>query len=206
MSNRARWKPLATLAIVLIVGVVGLWLAVSKMHERNECGSIDPVSGYQCRFTLSSDWKRDTQMPEIPRTEFFSPSPIPLRLWIDSHILHRPSPQSLTILLSDGSLKKVSGTTHLVAGYPEMIPASLASWDIIAHRHLMIDGFPATVITASTRSEHTTMLLVYVPDKSIAYLVAGYGSVSNSVQIDSEMQAIISSFHIEKVVQTGDKR
>jgi len=48
--------------------------------------------------------------------------------------------------------------------------------------------------------------LVCLPDKAVWYVVTDTGRLSNSVQADREMQAIIASFHIEKVAApTGGK-
>lgn len=65
-----------------------------------------------------------------------------------------------------------------------------------------MDGHPATVVTASTanKSVYGTVLLVYVPDGSLAYIMDGYSSSSDAAQIDQEMQAIISDFRVERAV------
>jgi hypothetical protein len=58
----------------------------------------------------------------------------------------------------------------------------------------------------SGKSVYGTTLLVYVPNESLMYIVGGGASVSDDAQINREMQAIISSFRVEKVVPTGGKR
>ena len=55
MFRRGRWKPLATLALILILGVLGTYLIFVKARQRTTFVS-KVISGYRCRFTVSSDW------------------------------------------------------------------------------------------------------------------------------------------------------
>jgi len=66
-------------------------------------------------------------------------------------------------------------------------------------RHLEIDGCPATVFTVRAGSVPRTELVVSVPGRSLQYTVTGNAEAANFALIDREMQALISSFHVEKV-------
>jgi len=160
---------------------------------------------------MSSDWKpkkRDFGMGVPLELNLFTLPPTPIRSWINSHILHRLAPDPPEIDLLDGKINAFNGTAKIVDGYPEL-PAA-GPGQILSHRHIRIDGNPATVFTGSYvnsgKSYYGTTLLVYVPNESLMYIVGGGASVSDAAPVNREMQAIISSFHVEKVpVPTGGK-
>ena len=107
--------------------------------------------------------------------------------------------------------------THcpLIKGYPEFPGTDLAhgtsgQGTIKAHRHLLIDGCPATAVTmemVASQTIETTVLLVHVPKHSMTFMVGGMIPDMELADLDEEMQAILSSFHVEKVgAPTGGKR
>jgi hypothetical protein len=120
------------------------------------------------------------------------------RQWIDSHLLHRAAPEPLDIDFGSGALKGFKDFSEIRDGYPELAGAGR----ILAHRHLHVDGYPATVVRSEWNISGTptfaTVMLVYIPERSFLYVIGG-GEPANSALIDREMQAIIASFHIEKV-------
>jgi hypothetical protein len=78
---------------------------------------------------------------------------------------------------------------------------------MIAYRHLHVDGFPATFVSSDEGIApyrfRRTVLLVFVPNHSMLYVVLGNGEGV----VEREMQEIVASFHVEKVATpTGDKR
>ncbi|MCW3100600.1 MAG: hypothetical protein JWL77_6218 [Chthonomonadaceae bacterium] len=207
MRSRTRWKFFGILAAVVVLGAVGLCLWESKPPRRKEfIGQVDPVSGYRCRFTLSSEWREDKpeKGSDLLSIDYFCP-PVPnlIHAWIANHLLHQvvPSATEPTINLLAPRISAVH-VFKIQAGYPELINQPR----YFTHRHLRIDGFPATVVTTSDKSDSATILLVYIPDHSISYRVTGSGTPYNAAETDREMQAIIASFHVEKVVPANGKR
>jgi hypothetical protein len=99
------------------------------------------------------------------------------------------------------ALKPFNKTFCIVEGYPELVGTRQAQ--IIKHRHFRIDGHPATVVMVEDRIGSTrfcqSVLLVHVPEQAMLYAVFGEAEVSKFAQVNAEMQAIISSFHIEQL-------
>ena len=99
---------------------------------------------------------------------------------------------------------------YIDAGYPELtIKAQIR---LLTKRRLRLDGYPATLLDLAQTDSfgntiRETFLLVYVPDKSIVFAILLGGDATQHGFMDREMQAIISSFHVEKVaVPTDDRR
>jgi len=119
-------------------------------------------------------------------------------------VLHRQLADIPIITVMVGPLHPRDVAFHLIKGYPEVTSSSQSR--MIEYRHLHVDGFPATFVCADEgigpNRFRRTVLLVYVPDHSMLYVVLGNGGV----ETDREMQAVIASFHIEKVVAAGGKR
>jgi hypothetical protein len=187
------------------MGVVGICLFVWKAQKRTEyVGPVDPKSGYRCRFTLAPGWSKDDKtnggyLPEGEVVEaYFRPSqPNPIAAWITVHLLHRQLPSRDEQTLTVARLPDIAGTFPLRNGYPINGPDRMQS-------HLKIDGFPSTVYTQIDQYISVTALVVYVPQARAGYIVGAMGRPHNVDHLDSEMQAIIASFHIEKVA--GDKQ
>ena len=71
-------------------------------------------------------------------------------------------------------------------------------------RRFKIDGYPAVVLTMRSGSHCETKLIVYVPEVTVVYEISCKTDAEDMARVDSEMQEIISSFHVEKVaVPTG---
>ena len=137
---------------------------------------------------------------------YFSLSTSPTRQWIDSHFLHRSAaPPTIAFYAQIVHVSVPNRWLHFVNGYPET--PFLASTRVLAKSHLMVDGYRATVCTVEQGSMHFVSLAVYLPDKSLLYCVGGLADRLTSASVDREMQAVITSFHIEKVaVPTSGKR
>ena len=214
MSKRARWKAFAALAAVLVVAVVALCLFIGKARERKEYVSqMDPRSGYRCHFTLSSDWRKGSWSPsalygrtqELDYIKSFVPTPPnPIMSWIATHLFHQAGISVLppSILLLSLKANEMKYYFRVQAGYPEPLRGGQGQLTILIHRHLRIDGFPATIVTEAGQYCNGVTLLVYVPDHSMSYEVNGLAATQDAASLDREMQAIIASFHIEKVVPT----
>lgn len=99
----------------------------------------------------------------------------------------------------------LSGSAHIriQSGYPEIFGGS--------SKHLQVDNLPATlssddVTGLDVNVGHYTHLLLCTPDHKITYIVtiiapAQYNDKRNQAMIrqnDREMQAILSSIHLEK--------
>lgn len=97
---------------------------------------------------------------------------------------------------------QLTGSYHIVEGYPELVLKGKSR--LVTHRHLHIGGGLATVFTLEdalpSAPMRTSFLLVYLPDCSLLYAVIGSSETLDFDPTDREMQAILSSFHIEKVV------
>jgi len=209
-TRRFRWKPLGVLTAVLVVVVVATCLFVGKAQEQKEFVSqMDPESGYRCRFTVSSDWHKDSNSASgVPGSAFlymdsFSPAPPnPIMSWISTHLFHQTETAMLppNISLICPRPHATRSIFQVQAGYPELVHRNQVNSNrITTHRHLRIDGFPAIVTTVADKSYNGTMLIVYVPDHSVSYVVNGGTDTQNAAPVNLEMQAIISSFHVEKV-------
>lgn len=165
-------------------------------------GHADPVSGYRCRLTVARDWKGTIGMyrktSSRSELDIFVLPPGPTRGWIEKHVLHRQLADTPIISLIVGPLNPRDIAFHIVKGYPEVTASSQSR--MIAHRHLHVDGFPATFVSADEGMGpyrfRRTVLLVYVPDHSMLYVVLGNGGAV----ADLEVEAIASSFRIEKVL------
>ncbi|MCW3095795.1 MAG: hypothetical protein JWL77_1413 [Chthonomonadaceae bacterium] len=205
MSSRSRWKTFALLAAVLVVGMVTTCLLVGKAQERTTVfGEIDREAGLRCRVTLSTGWKQ--QAREIGSPSFVASPLSPVQQWIDRHLLHRPTSQLPTISLGRFPIGGFRGFC-LREGYPELVQSRRLR--MLSHRRLHVDGYPATLIEhdyRGTPSLNVTALFVYVPNHATVYAVYGLSEASNADRFDREMQAVIASFHIEKVVPTGGKQ
>jgi hypothetical protein len=218
MSKRSRWKPLSVLATVLVVSVASSWIIVGKAKDRKEfVGRVDPATGYRYRFLLSPAWKPQDlysiwELPSEMEASFIL-MPSPIRQWLDARLLHKASPEPLSIQLIGSKMSDDGWGFHIVQGYPEyVVPVRMAVMPVTTtHEHLHIDGYPATRARwewkqTGTTVLHNTFLFVYIPENSTGYtLSASCKDTAELAVIDQEMQAIIASFHIEKVA-SGDKR
>jgi hypothetical protein len=192
VSKRSRRTPIIAIPLVLMVGGLALSGFVRKAQERQEfVGPVDPATGYRCRFTLATEWKRDGNT-------FTAPLPIYQR--INRFLFHRPTDDPPTIWLDRFSVKEHSGRFSLVDEYPELhtdLPAR-----VIVQSRVQIDGYPATRgewgIGPVKPTNRTAFLLVYVPKASTVYQLMGWSQGSH--QAADEMAALIDSFHIEKAV------
>ena len=86
-------------------------------------------------------------------------------------------------------------------GYPEQLLS--AQERLLTRRHLKIDGCAATAFgiewKISGRTLRGTFLFIYVSDSAMIYMVGNCVETFQFAEMDREMQAIIASFHIEKV-------
>ncbi len=209
VNLRACWKLLVVLAAVLVMGVVSC-LLISKVHERKEfVGNIDEASGYRCRFSLASSWRvtgRNIALSlGVLDNATFKPARSPIREWIDRVLLHRQTAIQPLIGLRAVTKDTASWSDFTYqAGYPELWLGPREH--ILTRRRLWIDNCPATVVSFElARSHPHTLLSVAVPDHSVVFMIRD-GNLK-SEDLNREMQAIISSFHIEKVAAgAGGKR
>jgi hypothetical protein len=206
MSSRGRWKPLAARAVILVVGVVMPGLLIGKIWERQEfVGRVDPASGYRCRFTVSAEWKRRLNTPDPAEpfeSEAFTLAHSPIGEWIDNHLLHRSLSDPPTIDLLDGRLNGRAGR-----GVTEFKPSFLGSDQTDTDHRFKIDGYPSVVLTMRSGWHYETKLIVYVPEVTVVYEISCKTEDEDIARVESEMQEIISSFHIDKVaVSEGGKR
>jgi len=206
MFKRARWKPLVVLAALVAVGMIAFCLFMKNAQERKEfVGNVDSRSGYRCRFTLSPSWRVSASdidtSPGVLDNAVFNPVPqSPIRAWIDRTLLHRQAARQPMIGLTTVTTKEAENYSafHFQAGYPEMTLGS--TQHILKQRRLWIDGCPATVVTfglALSRSRTHTLLTATVPDRSIIFSIMDGSTQSDDM--NREMEAIISSFHVERV-------
>lgn len=211
---RSRWKPPAILAAILVVGVVATCLLLRKAQARKEfVGKTDAESGLRCRFTVSAGWqqKEDADPVGDPWSVIIDDSsfvsrPFPFRQWIDKHVLHRPIGNPVETYMRTTRGQYLPKGFHLENGYPE---PRWYDFKILLHKHLRIDGYPATLVDLENSDYHYrwTALLVYVPDHAILYEVTCSAEAPDFDQAFQEIQAITSSFHVEKgAVASDDKR
>jgi hypothetical protein len=173
-------------------------------------GRVDPTSGLRCRFTLAADWKREDMlaswgqsMRHLPQglldiDRFSASPPGPVYRWITTHLFPSSAAQKVVPGIYLTSVQAGTGLPYyqIQSGYPE--PSSRPQGSLTyTHRHLQIDGCPATMITASNKKYSGSGVMVYVPNRSIAYIVSGYAAPGDMALINHEMQEIVSSFHIE---------
>jgi hypothetical protein len=175
--------------------VVASWLMSRTDQDRKPfVGGTDPASGLRCRITVSSGWKQGDGFL------FYDPPLLSTQRWINRELLDRADPQPPALLLSNG-LRKF----YLRDGYPEL--KQPGRFLHLTHLHLQVGGYPATLLKYDALGPppyHCLFLLVYVNDNSKVYSVFTSAAPSNADMLEREMQAIIASFHIEKV--TGGKR
>lgn len=216
MSRRFIWKPLTILTVMLSVGVAaGLWIRQGQKRTAF-FGNVDKASGYRCRFTLSSNWHRHDSLSELASDvvdvmSFTPPELSPVLRWIGSHIPHRSESTQLPpfitpeISLITNTVRQPSDASLFLNGYPIVNERGR----LLTERHLNIDGCPATVVetdlTDTTPPIRAATLLVYTPDRKVVYIVRAFLLVPEN-QGDREMEAIIASFHIEKVAPPTGKR
>ena len=212
MPKLTRWKTLVALAAVAVVGIVAACLLICKAQERKEfVGSVDPVSGYRCRFTLSSAWRKydgliDCYPPEVEEEDLFLPAPRnPMMSWIALRLFHHVFPPANSPTIALMRLQPNTQRFHVRDGYPEPAWVNPSSPEFTL-RHLRIDVFPATVVTQTNKNYRGTWLIISVPNFPVLYAVHNYDAPADITQSDREMQAIISSFHVEKVIPAGVKR
>ena len=227
MFMRGRWKPLTTLFTVPGLGIVATCLVISQAHERKEfVGQVDPVSGYRCRFTVASDYQHREgvlQKDALQNTSIFtSIPPNPIRYYLQTEWLHLSPPATPGIYLEQFS-EKHPCLVPISNGYPA--PVMDIHDRMQSVRHFQIDkDCPVTVITyvgsGQDRSVRYREMYVSLPSGRIGYAVSGRisegdpfaldhesASKGNAAALDREMDAIISSFHIEKAAApTGGKR
>jgi hypothetical protein len=72
--------------------------------------------------------------------------------------------------------------------------------------HLKIDNYPANLATIRPGSYNETQLLVNAPTVTMIYERTSCSENNEVAQTDREIQAIIASFHDEKVIPTGGTR
>jgi hypothetical protein len=120
-----------------------------------------------------------------------------VRKWIVEHLFHQSGSGQMEINLF--STAATNGDA-----YPDLKnetePHSL--------RDLRIEGYPATVLSEdemlSGKRRRTISLFVCVPE--CTYEVTGEAKGSDIDRMDSEMQAIISSFRVDKVAVPTDSK
>ncbi|MCW3055085.1 MAG: hypothetical protein JWN14_4255 [Chthonomonadales bacterium] len=224
---RFRWQSI--LVLTMMVGVILSWLWISKMNERKELvGKTDTVSKFRCRFTVPSDWQATDNLRRVAvlsassgvqplhcwsvpshvlEDETFTPLPGPIRLWMDNYVLHRRTDNSPSIHLSTLTGTLVPWQYQINGGYPQPV---VFDEERPLTRRLCINGYRATVVTDPLKpgeAMRKMWLLVYVPHHSILYEVSVSAETSDFAPLDREMQAIVASYHIEKVAgSAGDKR
>jgi hypothetical protein len=200
--NSTQRKALSVLAVIITVGAIALCLPLGKGNRKDFVGRVYPGTGYRCRFALSSAWKREHNTKEtlgwmwIVEDSFVAPSENPIWHWITLHLF----PQKV----SAGNARSISLDIIQTKGDPfryyivDEYPHPFYSHHLRPSpaRRLIIDGYPATVTT----------VIVYVPDHSVSYVVNGGTDTQNAAPVNREMQAIISSFHVEKVTPAGGER
>jgi hypothetical protein len=208
MDGHTRKKSLGFLVFVLGLATIVSLLLVGKMRERRPFfGKV--VAGYQCRFMLATDWEPAedslTVSTDMPEYHAFTKTEPPVRTWISNHIFHRPlSPAGAlepTLMMEIDSAHGRPDVIQIRQGYPE--PNLQGMGQVLAERHLQIDGSRATVVLVELALGgppiRGTFLCVYIPGASHTYLVGSVADLPNSDRSDREMQAIVASFHVDKV-------
>ncbi len=198
MSGRFRWKPVAVLATLLIVGVAGACFVIRSgmAHERKEfLTERDPESGCRYRFTISTDWNVNSQTMGVhsgKRIGFLSiqaPANPPFRQWVNDSLLHRAPSKPVTIQTFSFIVAARSRRYHLVEGYPEAASSPLAR--VLARKRLRIDGHPAVLsrleIKMTGANYQFSALTIYFPENSALYDMY---SVSDPVQGDQVYQEL----------------
>lgn len=201
----------ASSTLVVIAATLCLWSRAPqerRTFRRTFISSADPKSGYAFRCTLSTQLKYGEHRHGAPGTEsdilFFRRNSTLQRITG----LYHPIPDSAIILMTCAT-KPLDKCFRIVEGYPELI--GFGQTRIIKYRQLRIDGCPATFVISEGRigpsQYHQSALLVHVPKHSMLYAVVGNADLSKFAEVDAEMEAIIPSFHIERIaVGAGGKR
>lgn len=221
-TRRSGLKYFAVISAVLVIGGGGAWLFTGEAHERQEfIEQSDPASGYRCRFTVASDYQQREDV--VQGTSIFTTKPPdPKWYYLQTKILRHPPPETPVISLKHFSEKDAS-LVPIRNGYPA--PVMDVSDQILAVRHFQIDlGCPVTVVTyienGKDRSNRCIDMYVSLPSGRNVYRLSGHISEGNPfvsdykivlkrnvAALDREMEAILSSFHVEKiVVPAGGKR
>lgn len=211
MFKRVRSKSVVASVVALVTGIVATCLLIDKIKERTDVVS-KPVMGYRYHFTRPSDWHIAQDYSDashgMPEAYTFVPTPRPIREWIAVHLFHQP-PHSVPFIVEQPRYSMETETAlaaphdiQIKSGYPE--PDFQGRMQVLSERHLRIDACPATVFRCEMVLQmgttfHVTMLIVYQPDTGNEYTLQGWAERHYSDQIDREMQAIIASFHVEKV-------
>lgn len=176
----------------------------SATHPKRKIflGHPDP-KGYRCRFTLAADWQSgdNRDLRHGPVEGQIDRTTLAPKDWTRS----APGPGQIALQTFGKSL--LPGDVSLRTGYPE--PTGWRKDQLITHRHLSIDGCPATVIKAGWadggRHYHETEFYVYVPGRSILYLLHTVPVWPEYDWMDREMQAIIRTFHVEQVAPATNR-
>jgi hypothetical protein len=189
----------AALAISLAMGTVSYCPAVGTHQKRKEfTGHADP-EGYRYRFTLSSDWQS-----EDDRDLRYGP----IDGQIDKSALFPKRVRVAVIDLQTFGKTMLPGDVPILHGYPE--PVGWGKDRLITHRHLRIGGCPATMVRAywvqGGQRYRETEFYVYVPSRSILYLMHTFSEPAQYERADREMQAIIGTFHVERGVHTTRRK
>ena len=217
MANRLRRKSIAACATLLAVGVVVTSLLFGKARERKEVvGPI--VAGYRYRCTLSTDWKLRPANPLAEHPPFpsydFQAYRNPILEWITTHLLSQSPTKGNatswqpTLGMDQRSLEDYGPWIKIKGTYPRFdSPGKLLS-----ERNFRIDGCPATLVryeqftNFGSQSIRETFLCVAAPDSSGICVVSCLADRQDSEAIDKEVNAIVSSFHVEKVAASTDKK
>jgi len=206
MAKQARWKSVAAIAALLTISVVASCLLIGTMRERKVfVGNV--VRGYRYRCTLSTDWRpTHNGVSGYVEEHSFAAAPSPIREWIDIHLFRQPKPTGNPVIqqprLTLGQeTGKGSGFIHVRSGYPELDVGGPLK--MVTGKHFRVDNCPATLtgidMSGAGINSHYTILLICTPDYTNTYFVTAAAPPAYSNQADREMQAIISSFHVEKV-------
>jgi hypothetical protein len=215
-DRRTNLRFAAALGAVLVVGILTCLGADKRRNRIQFVGNVDPVSQYRCRFSVASDWHCQNHRLMLPGLAklfvdadyFTSPLPNPVWKWYYNNVLHQPGDDVAGIVLRTSTGKRLPLYLQLREGYVERLLT--AQERILTHRHFTIDGNPATAVevqsTRSGRREHGMELYVYIPRQSLLYEIGGGAASLDQNVFVGEMQRIISSFRIEKVVSEAGKR
>jgi hypothetical protein len=218
--RRMKRKTIAILAAVLVMGIAASCLLIGKMRERKPFAD-KVVAGYRFHCTLSPDWQLKPNpahsSPGTVEEYTFSASLSPVREWIALHLFHQPPAKGISFggrpqLIMGTETGKAMPSLTFQAGYPELDlhAPPMAGIKVVPGRHFRIDNCPATVTgidlgTVSTTG-HYTLLLVSTPDHVNTYFVTTGAELRYSYEGDREIQAILSSIHVEKVAAASSDR
>ena len=203
MFRRGHWRLAAALCVVLAALAIGLTMGLERdclaadRHRKRQAlvGRVDP-KGYRCRFTLSSDWRSEDER-DLRHG--------PVDGQIDKAVFFPTRVRVVEIDLQTFGKTMLPRDVPILSGYPE--PIDWGKDRLITHRHLRIDGCPATMVRAywmdGGQRYRETEFYVYVPSRSILYLLHTCSQPAEYERADREMQAIIRTFHVERVVPSS---